>query len=407
MTAPDTTARRDGAIIALIGLSHFNSHFFQLALPPLFPLLKLHFDVSYTALGAIMSLFYAASGLGQAAAGFVVDRVGGRRALMVGTTLLSGGIAAAALAPQFWMLYPLALLAGIGNSVYHPADYAILSHGVSKARLGRAYSVHGLGGSIGYAVSPVIVGALAQLLSWPIALAVCAAALGGVLVAVLARAGALLDAPAEAPSKVTGAAAPRADLASLLTSPAIVAGFLYFALGATVGIGLQNGGVPALMSLHDVPLSLAATVLTAFLVASACGMVLGGFIADRTTRHDTIALGGLLVAAGAMIAIATLPLTFAAVAVLIGFAGFALGSTYPARDMMVRASSPPGATGRTFGLVYSGLDIGSAVMPVVAGWLLDRGEPRVLFVFFAAALVLTSIAVLGVRPRRAAAAAAE
>ena len=130
MTGSDTSARRDAAIIALIALAHFNSHFFQLVLPPLFPLVKAHFDVSYTALGSVMSVFFAASGIGQAIAGFLVDRFGGRRALIAGTAMLAGGWALASQAPEFWMLYPLALLAGIGNSVYHPADYAILSHGV-------------------------------------------------------------------------------------------------------------------------------------------------------------------------------------------------------------------------------------------------------------------------------------
>jgi MFS transporter, FSR family, fosmidomycin resistance protein len=391
------SARRDGAVIALIGFSHFTSHFFQLALPPLFPLLKGDFDVSYTALGAVMSLFYAASGVGQAIAGFLVDRFGGWRVLVFGTTLLAVSIAAAGLTSEFWMLYPLAFFAGVGNSVYHPANYAILSHCVSKPRLGRAYSVHGLGGTLGYASAPVAVGALTHLWSWPVALLLCAV-MGAALVTLLVRSRAMLEASAE-PATASAETAPQNDVLGLVANPAIVAGFFYFALAATVTIGMQSASVPAVISLYEVPLAVAAAMLTAFLVANAAGMLAGGFIADRITRHDRMAIGGVLISAVAMVAIGVLPLPFAIVVALAIGAGFALGATNPARDLLIRAASPPGATGRVFGLVYSGLDLGSATMPVVAGWLLDHGAPRTLFLLFALALVLTVVTVIGVRRR--------
>lgn len=396
MTSSTASARRDTSVIALIAGAHMTSHFFQLALPPLFPLLKAHFDVSYTALGALMSVFYALSGLCQAPAGILVDRFGGRRVLIAGAALLAAAIGLAGLVPQFWMLFALAAFAGIGNSVFHPADYSILSHGVSKARLGRAYSIHALGGTLGYAISPVVVGAFVHLWSWPVALGI-AGLVGFAVVAVIARSGNLLGAAVAAPARPGDAAAPAPDFLGLLAHPGIVAGFAYFTLSAMVSIGMQNGGVPALVELYAVPLDRAAWVLTGFLIATACGMLVGGFVADRTTRHDALAIGGLLTAACAILAIAALPSSFALVIGIAAVAGLALGITYPARDMLIRAAAPPGATGRVFGMVYSGLDLGSASIPVIAGWLLDSGAPRAVFLVLAAALLLTVATVIRVR----------
>jgi MFS family permease len=168
--------RRDVRIIGLIGSAHFVSHFFQLALPPLFPLLRESFGVSYVELGLLMSLFFAASGLGQTGAGFLVDHLGARRVLLGGMALLSGATAVAGVVPAFWLLLPVAVFLGLGNSVFHPADYSIFNSAVSPERLGRAYGVHGIFGTLGWVAAPTVVVGLAHAFNWRVSLITVGAA---------------------------------------------------------------------------------------------------------------------------------------------------------------------------------------------------------------------------------------
>ncbi|MBI1777050.1 MAG: MFS transporter [Proteobacteria bacterium] len=396
----DTAAaiRRDTIVIGLVGSAHFLSHFFQLAIAPLFPLLRLEFDVSYTALGLVVTAFYTASGLCQAFIGILVDRYGASRLMFLGLGLLASSVALSGLVSAFWMLLPLAVLAGIGNSVFHPADLAILSTKIGKTRLGRAYSVHGLAGTLGYTVSPVVVGSVAALYHWRAALLV-AGALGLVALVVLMRFGERLATESQARRESSGKPGRPIGFAALLATPAIVMALGYFILSAMAGIGFQTFSVTALTQLYGVPIGLATTALTAYLIGSCGGVLVGGVLADRTSRHDLIAVSGMSVSAALMLVIAGFDPTFVSTVALIALSGAAVGATGPSRDMLVRAATPPGAAGKVFGFVYSGLDLGSSVAPLLFGWLIDHGQPRGVFVLIAGLLVLTIGTVVQVRRR--------
>jgi len=366
--------RNDVRVIGLIASAHFFSHFFQLTLPPLFPLLKEVWGVPYVALGLAMSVFYGASGVGQPLSGFLVDRVGAHRVLLGGMALFSASIALAGLVPAYWLLLPVALLAGLGNSVFHPADYSILNASVDPRRIGRGYSVHAISGNLGWAVAPSVVVGLTAHFGWRVALVTVGAA-GLAVVSVLATQLRAAGGPATARAR----SATGREVRLLLTAP-ILSAFAYFALIATALIGLQTFGVTTLMRIYDTPLALATGALTAFLFGGATGILAGGLLADRTHRHDIVAVAGLVTAAGSMMLLATGALAPSLLPVILGVTGFCHGATGPSRDMLVRAATPPGASGKVFGFVYSGLDLGSCLTPLAFGWLLDHGDPRMLFV---------------------------
>jgi FSR family fosmidomycin resistance protein-like MFS transporter len=384
--------RNDVRVIGLIASAHFFSHFFQLTLPPLFPLLKEIWGVPYVALGLAMSVFYGASGIGQPVSGFLVDRLGAHRVLLAGMALFSASIALAGLVPTYWLLLPVALLAGLGNSVFHPADYSILNASVNPRRIGRGYSVHAISGNLGWAVAPSVVVGLTAHFGWRVALVVVGAA-GLAVVSVLAtQLRAFVGVrPAEHPRTTAGA-----EVRLLLTAP-ILSAFAYFTLIATALIGLQTFGVTTLMRVYDMPLSLATGALTAFLGGGAAGILTGGLLADRTPRHDIVAVAGLVTAAGFMGLLATGALAPGMLPVVLAITGFCHGATGPSRDMLVRAATPAGASGKVFGFVYSGLDLGSCLTPLAFGWLLDHGDPRMLFVAVGVLMLCTIATVVQVR----------
>jgi FSR family fosmidomycin resistance protein-like MFS transporter len=389
--------RRDARVIGLIGAAHFVSHFFQLALPPLFPLLREAFGVAYIELGLFMSLFFAASGIGQTAAGFLVDHFGARRVLLGGMALFSASTALAGVVPAFWLLMPVAVLAGLGNSVFHPADYSIFNASVSPTRLGRAYGVHGICGTMGWAVAPAVVVGLAHAFNWRAALIIVG--VGGLAATLgISTQHRTLDEGAGRES-AHGAVRGLAGNIALLMSAPVLAAFAYFALLATSLIGIQTFSVSAMVKLYDAPLGLATGALTGFLLGSVGGILLGGFFADRTSRHDIVASCGMVMGAVMTLVVASAVPPLSALPVIMALAGFFLGCTSPSRDMLVRSATPPGSSGKVYGFVYSGLDLGSAMTPLFFGWLLDRGEPRLVFVVSAVLMVLTIATVLQVRRR--------
>jgi FSR family fosmidomycin resistance protein-like MFS transporter len=395
---------RDLKVMGLVGAAHGSSHFLQLALPPLFPLLRAEFDVSWAMLGLLPSLLYGVSGFGQAAAGFVVDRFGARRVLLAGLTLFSLATIAAGLVAEFWMLFPIAVIAGIGNCVFHPADLSILSTKVSKGRLGRAYGSHALSGNIGWALAPVVTGGIALATDWRTALVV-AGCIGLTVVGAFLAWGADLadDVDAQAKENSGGGAArakPAIELGRdirALFSPTILSCFLYFAFLSAAIIGFQSFGVTALEQIYGISLLTATTAVTTFLIASAGGILIGGFAADRTDRHDVLAMTGVGAAACLLCWIGTGTPPAVLLIPIVAVAGFASGTTSPSRDMLVRKATPEGATGRVFGFVYSGLDLGSAAMPAILGIVVDHGWPNGVFYALAGVLVLTMATVVQVR----------
>jgi MFS family permease len=377
------------------------SHFYQIALGPLFPLLRDEFAVSYTALGLIVSLFYGVSGVCQAFVGILVDRYGGDRLMLFGITTMATSVLLMGLAPAYWALLPLAVTAAIGNCVFHPADLAILTAKVSPERIGRAYGIHGFEGTCGYFLSPIVIYyGVASFAGWRAGLIV-AGALGLAAALMIYRHRDALRMP-------TGAAAGADALPSLafygrlVTNLPLMAAFAYFALVAGALIGVQNFAVTALVEIYDAPLALATAGLTAYLAGSALGILAGGELADRVRRHALIASTGLAIGATAMGSIAFLTLPMPAVIALLAVGGFCLGGTNPSRDILVRGATPLGATGKVFGFVYSGLDLGGALGPLLFGSLLDGGRYRGVFVAIAALYLIGILSVLQLkRGRRA------
>jgi MFS transporter, FSR family, fosmidomycin resistance protein len=364
--------KNDATVIGLIAFGHGMSHFFQLLLAPLFPFIKEELGVSYAALGFLVAVFYTISGVVQPLAGFVVDRYGARSVLLMGVGLLAASAALMGLSNSYALLALGAALGGLGNSVFHPADFAILNARVSAPRLGYAFSAHGVVGYVGYAIAPVFSVAIGAAYGWRSAL-LAGAALGAVLLVLLALHARYLHIDLK-PKKHSI----RAEASVLFTAPVVLC-FVYFAVFAAGLTGLQSFGVSAMIEQFNVAATAASGALTAYLVSAAIGILAGGFVAARVTRHDLIAAGGMAVSALAVLCIATGSVPTAALAWTLALAGFASGMVAPSRDLIVRASTPPGAAGRVFGFVYSGLDVGSLATPVFYGWMLDHGLPSGVF----------------------------
>jgi MFS transporter, FSR family, fosmidomycin resistance protein len=385
--------RKDATVIGLISFAHGMSHFYQLLLAPLFPFIRDDLGVSYAALGFLVALFYTLSALFQPLAGFVVDRYGARSVLFGGVAFFVAGTALMGLSTSYAMLAVGAALTGIGNSVFHPADFAILNARVSPPRLGYAFSAHGVVGYIGYAVAPVFSVPIAAAYGWHAAL-LAGAGLGVGLLLLLLANSKYLQIETQ-PRKETRSFA--TDARVLFAWPVVLC-FLYFVLFAGGLAGLQSFGISALVEQYKVVATAASSALTAYLVSAAAGILAGGFVAARVSRHGVVAASGLAVNALAILLVATGLVPNAVLPVALAVAGFASGMVAPSRDLIVRASTPKGAEGRVFGFVYSGLDVGSFAMPVFYGWMLDHAMPQAVFytVFaFTAAAIVTVLQLPG------------
>src|SRR5688500_13804372 len=167
--AASPSLRSDATVISLVGFAHGTSHFYHFVLPPLFPYLMAQFDLSFTQVGALMTTFFVVSGVGQALAGFVVDRFGALRVLYGGIALLACSGLVLAAAGSYGGLMAAAAVAGRGSGVCPPAAYTWTIRRVSAPRLGHGFSVHGRSGILGWAAAPVFVIALAEAWGWPAA----------------------------------------------------------------------------------------------------------------------------------------------------------------------------------------------------------------------------------------------
>ena len=389
IAGPEPLPRGEILTIGLIAAAHGCSHFFQLVLPPLFPFLIAELDTGYTELGALMTLFFITSGIGQPIAGMLVDRLGARAVLLAGLAVYVASVLAMAAAPSLPMLIPAVVLAGVGNSVFHPADYTVLTASVRPTHHGRAYGAHTLGGNLGWAIAPAFMLAVAALAGWRAAL-VAAAAVGGLiwLALWLNRTSLRADRDGERTERRRKTSTPRS--VDLLLHPAVVLCFGYFTLIAAALIAVQNFLAPILDAVHRTPLAVGAGALTGFLVGASAGVVAGAVVADRPVRHTGVIAAGLASSAVLFVVVAHVDLPTAALVGVLFAAGFLSGVTTPSRDMLVRSATPRGATGRVFGFVYSGLDVGSALAPVAVGLLVDSGFARAAL-WAVAALLLAAI----------------
>jgi MFS family permease len=385
--------RRNVQVLALIGSGHAVSHFYLLALPPLFPLLRDQLDVSYAALGLLVTMFNVATGATQVPAGFLVDRFGARRLLLLGLAIMGIAMTALGFAPSYWLMLVLVALAGVGNSVFHPADYAILSASVDRGWLGRAFSIHTFTGNIGFMLAPGGMIALTALLGWRGALMI-AGLLAFVVLGAMLVFGHLLRDEERSVDASPRKAAPQGARSLLFTTPVLLL-FSFYLLNAMFTSGMQSFSVTAMNGLHGIDLGFANIILSAFLVMASAGVLLGGMVADHTDRYAVVTVGAFATIALLMLAVGLLPLPAAVMLGVFAAIGLLQGSVRTSRDMLVRKVTPAGATGRVFAFVMTGLNVGGAITPVLFGLLLDHGAPQMVFLLMAAfAIAVTGIVVL-------------
>lgn len=390
--------RSDMRILSVIGTGHGMSHFYYMVLPPIFLHLREAYTVSFVELGAMLAVMSAASAVVQVPIGFMVDRLGARFVLLAGLATVSIATGMMGFTSSFWQLVALSFISGIGNAVFHPTDYAILNSSISPGRMGRAFSIHTFTGHIGTASAPVAMIALTSYLGWRSALMV--AGLMG-LVALLVLVSQLtsmrddLGPKAKPATDRSSAAAPaKASVLAAVFNKQMLIFFLFFIVLSMMQTGLSSFAVAALVALHDTPLTTASLALSVYLFASAAGVLLGGEISDRTTRHDLVAAAVFIVSALFCLLFATVNLPAAVLVTLMAIMGLGQGATRPARDMMLRAATPKGSTGGVFGFVTSGIAVGSALAPIPIGYLLDIGRPGWVFYLLAAFMVLALFTVL-------------
>jgi MFS family permease len=406
--------RQDARTIALIGLAHGSSHFFHMLLPPLFPWLIGEFGFSYSELGLLVSVFFVVSGVGQALSGFLVDRVGARPVLFFALSSFAAAGLVAGTAQGYAGLLLAAALAGLGNAPFHPVDFTILNKRVSPQRLGHGYSVHGISGNLGWAAAPVFMAGIASATgSWRAA-CLCGAVLALVVLAVMVwNRDALDDRQGDWAHQAPGARAVADEHPmAFLKLPSVWLCFSFFFWSTCALSAIQSFASPALQNMYGLPLSVTALVVTGYMLCGAAGMVVGGFLVGRVVRLEKIISVCLLASAALLVLVGTGWLPGMAAVVVAALAGVGTGLASPSRDMLIKRASPPGATGRVYGTVYSGLDLGFCLAAPVFGALLDRGMTSGIFYGSAITLALSvvSAALVGVgvaaRLRRSAVVAA-
>jgi MFS family permease len=396
----ETSRTTDTKVITLVSAAHFVSHYYILVLPPLFPFIRDEFAVSYVELGAALTAFNVISAAMQTPAGFLVDRVSARAVLIGGLLLGATALAAASAVTSFWMFVAMFAFLGLANTVYHPADYALLSHRISAPRMSKAYSIHTFSGILGSAVAPMSLLFLAAHFGWRGAF-LGAAALGLAVALLLVVAGEPIagrDEPVAKPKSQDGSGGD--STWRLLLTPAILLNLVFFFMLSLANGGVQNYSVVALEALRGTPVQVATVGLSAYLLLSALGVLAGGYAAANTSRHDGIVIAALAANAAAVLAIAFFDVPAPLLILLMAAAGLFQGLAMPSRDMLVRAVTPAGAFGKVFGFVTTGFNIAGMVAPLIFGWLMDQGNPQAVLLVSAAFGLATIPTVMAAVARR-------
>jgi len=384
-------------IVGVVSAAHFVSHYYILLLAPLLPFVRADYGVSYTEIGFALAAFNIVSAALQTPAGFLVDWLGARILLVGGLVIGAAAFTVAGLTHSFWAMVAMFALAGVGNTIYHPADYAILSHHVPSDRIGQAFSVHTFAGMLGSAVAPASLLMMQSLWGWRgafVGAGLLGFAVAALLLAVRDNAG------------IKTAAAPRAaDAATavgwrLLLSPAILLNLVFFVLLAMMSGGMYNYSVVAFGALYGTPVTAANAALTGNLLLSAIGVLIGGVLVGRTTRHGLVAALGLAGIALFIALVAEIDVGSLVLIAAMSAAGFCSGVIMPSRDMIVREVTPPGSFGKVFGFVTTGFNIGGIISPLIFGAIMDHGSPKLVFLLVAAFSLIAIVTVVA-RPRRA------
>ena len=390
----------EAAVIAIVGFAHASSHFFHLMLPPLFPWLIKDFNLGFAQVGSLMTVFFVVSGVGQAVAGIWVDKYGSHRVLCGGLALLSLSGLCVFLAPGLLAIYMAAALAGLGNSVFHPADFALLNKRVSVVRLGHAFSIHGFSGNLGWAAAPVLMTAVASAYGWRAA-GLCAALVGMAALGLIVWKRKLMSYPLLNHIAIHGRVArsqPSVRTWTLLRSSVVLLAFGFFFF-VTFGFGaLQNFAPSLLGDIYGLSIAASTSALTIYLLAGCVGLLIGGFMASGKKSREYLVAGALLVAVLIALLLGWGVAPSALAVPLMGTMGFFVGLAGPSRDMLVRTAAKvrfgESAFGRVYGFVYSGLDVGLALSPIMFGFLLDQRRPDLVFVGIAVTFACAIIAAL-------------
>jgi MFS transporter, FSR family, fosmidomycin resistance protein len=383
-------------LIAVICSAHMMSHYYMLMLAPLFAFIRADFNVSYTELALALTVFNVVSGVLQTPIGFLVDRIGARIILIAGLAVSSIAYAVAGIVDSYWVFIAMYGVAGLGNTVFHPSDYSLLSHHSPPDRLSQVFSFHTFAGMVGSAIAPVTLLYMQSMFGWRGAY-LGAASFGFLVVLALV---AQPEPTAEIPHAGKSAAKAHPEIADtgwrLLMSPPILLNLAFFMLTSIMNGGLNTYLVVALGALHATPPAIGNMALTGLLAMNAVGVLGGGMLAGRTSHHAVVAATGLTVGGIVTAIVGLFDLPSVLLILLMGFSGLCVGATYPSRDMLVRAVTPPNAYGKVFGFVSTGFNIGASIAPIVYGMLMDRGEPREVFLLSAAvSLICVSTVTFG------------
>ena len=388
-------ARRLGElrVVAPVCAAHFLSHYYMIMLAPLFAFVRADYGVSYTDLALALTVFNVVSAALQTPTGFLVDRIGARLVLIAGVALGTLAFAVAGLVDSFGVFIAMFALAGLGNTAYHPADYALLSHHTAPARISQIFSFHTFAGILGSAVAPATLLAMQSRFGWRGAF-VGASILGVFVLALLLAQRTDPSGRAEEEHRQSidvsdGRDNSRSAAPSwrLLLSLPILLNLCFFVLISVMG-GLNSFLVVALAALYGTSNTLANVALTGLLLMNALGVLVGGVLASRTSRHAAVAAVGLALAGIFTALVGIIDFSSYALVAMTSLSGLFVGIVSPSRDMLVRAATPHGAYGRVFGFVSSGFNIGSMIAPMIYAMFMDRGEPRSLFLFSAACSIL-------------------
>ncbi len=379
-------------VVSLVTAAHFLSHFYQFVLPPVFGLMAVKLNVGFTEMGLAITVFSIATGLSQTPAGFLVDRLGASKLLVLGVAVIGAAIACYGLVTTYWALLPLAAIAGCANSIFHPADFAILSDQVAERRIGRAFSFHAVAGNLGWAAAPIVM--LGISAAFNVETAFISVGLAGVFFSIILSLNAdrLEQGIASTVHKTDDSRSPRdgtmKEGLALLLSRTVLMLFTFQLVYAMAFAGVRNFSVAALPAIWGIGAEVAAGALTGYLLAASFGNIVGGWLADRTGNPARLFTFSILSLSALVASFASLPMSLAVLSSAFLTAGALQGSLLPARDMLVRQIAPPGQMGKLFGFTSSGLALGNAITPAIFGWVMDNADPRWVFWGSAACMLI-------------------
>jgi MFS family permease len=380
---------RDAKVIGIVSAAHFVSHVHVMLLPPIFLLVKDHFGTSYGAIALALTVFNVMSALLQTPAGFLVDRVGARVMLTAGLILSGASLCVAVLLPGYWTFLIGFALLGVANTVYHPADYSILSAAIEGRRIGKAFSVHTFAGYLGFGVTPAMVLAAVSIWGWNGGFLVAAVLSFGAAILLMVTGSVLPRVPRKA---ATTAKATETKVGwELLLSPPVLRNLLFFFCLAMANGGIQTFAVVSLGAIHGTSAEVANIGLSGFLLFSAAGVLLGGIIADRTPHHERVAAIGFACTSTMAVLLGWVDMPAAVLIFVMSLGGLLNGMIQPSRDMMVRAVTPPGSFGKVFGFVTTGFNLGGMVAPLAFAWLMDHGRPQMIYAIVVVFILLALV----------------